>query len=93
MPVSKRKKILVLPISQAEDWGDPAVPRYSLDMVWSHLGGRPLAADELARLTRLVEVATPHMDDFDANEVLSACVMVIDELRCCLAKHHRLGSP
>lgn len=70
--------------SSAETWGDARVLRRSLDAVWAHLGGTPLGAAERARLIAAVDTATPHMDDFDdANEALSACVIVKDALRCC----------
>jgi uncharacterized protein YjaG (DUF416 family) len=68
--------------TKAEDWGDAGVLRRSLDAVWDHLRGTPLAARERARLIAAVEEVTPHMDDFDAgDEALSACVIVKDALR------------
>jgi uncharacterized protein YjaG (DUF416 family) len=69
--------------SEAEDWGDAGVLRQSLDAVWDHLRAKPLAAAERGRLVAAVDEVTPHMDDFDdANEALSACVIVKDALRC-----------
>src|SRR5688572_412085 len=70
--------------SSAENWGDAAALRRSLDAVWAHVGGTPLARSERERLIAAVDTATPHMDDFDdANEALSACVIAKDALRCC----------
>jgi uncharacterized protein YjaG (DUF416 family) len=68
--------------SKTEDWGDATVLRRSLDAVWDQLRGKPLVAVERERLIAGVEKATPHMDDFDADEALSACLMVKDALRC-----------
>ena len=68
--------------STAEDWGDASVLRRSLDAVWDHLRGKPLGAADRERLIAGVDKVTPHMDDFDADEALSACVMVKDALRC-----------
>jgi uncharacterized protein YjaG (DUF416 family) len=72
--------------SKAEDWGDATILRRSLDAVWDHLRGTPLASAERERLVAGVEKVTPHMDDFDADEALAACQMVKDALRCS-AKH------
>ena len=70
--------------SSAEKWGDAGVLRRSLDAVWAHLGGSPLASAERDRLIAAVDKATPHTDDFDdGDEALSACVIVKDALRCC----------
>ncbi|HEX6049829.1 MAG TPA: DUF416 family protein [Gemmatimonadaceae bacterium] len=67
-----------------ESWGDAAVLRKGLDAVWAHLRGTHLDAGERDRLTARVDEVTPHMDDFDdANEALSACVIVKDALRSC----------
>jgi uncharacterized protein YjaG (DUF416 family) len=69
--------------SKAEGWGDASVLRRGLDVVWDHLRGMRLAAAERERLIASVDENTPHMDDFDdANEALSACVIVKDALRC-----------
>jgi len=68
--------------SKAEGWGDASVLRRSLDAIWEHLRGTPLAGRERERLIAAVEDVTPHMDDFDAgDEALSACVIVKDALR------------
>src|SRR4029078_6853740 len=68
--------------SKAEQWGDASVLRRSLDAVWNHLRATPLGGRERDRLIAEVDEVTPHMDDFDADEALSACVMVKDALRC-----------
>jgi uncharacterized protein YjaG (DUF416 family) len=72
-----------LAFSTAEQWGDATLLRRSLDAVWEHLRGTPLPAAERERLIGGVDKVTPHMDDFDANEALSACQIVKDALRCC----------
>jgi len=69
--------------SAEEKWGDPASLRRSLDALWSHVQGRPLAASDLARHIRQVEELTPHMDDFDAEEALIACAVLTDALQTC----------
>jgi uncharacterized protein YjaG (DUF416 family) len=69
--------------SVAEDWGDPAALRRSLDAVWNHVQGRALAETDAVRHVQQVEEITPHMDDFDAEEALTACVAVTEALRTC----------
>lgn len=69
--------------AKAEDWGDPAGFRRSLDAVWGHLGGRPLSSADVARHRALLRDSTPHMDDFDAPEALAACVILSEALQCC----------
>jgi uncharacterized protein YjaG (DUF416 family) len=69
--------------SAEEDWGDPASLRRSLDALWSHVQGRALAASDLARHTQQIEEITPHMDDFDAEEALIACAVLMDALQTC----------
>jgi len=85
--------------SREEEWGDAAGLRRSLDAVWAHVGGRPLAAADISRHLGLNEDATPHMDDFDAEDALIACIVLRDALRVCgepgnslsIAVHAALG--
>jgi uncharacterized protein YjaG (DUF416 family) len=75
----------------AEGWGDPAALRQALDAVWAHLRGRALDQAGHDHHAAQVRRHTPHMDDFDADEALAACVMVHDALACCLradSQHH-----
>lgn len=70
--------------SAAEDWGDAASLRRSLDAVWGHVAGRPLASKDASRHLGQIEELTPHMDDFDdAEAALIACVVLNDALRAC----------
>ena len=69
--------------STSEDWGDLAILRRSLDAVWNTLGGRASSAVEWSHLSNQVQDVTPHMDDFDANEALCACVIVQYAIDCC----------
>jgi uncharacterized protein YjaG (DUF416 family) len=72
--------------STAEEWGDPASLRRSLEAVWNHLQGRPLTRADIARYTAQVEDSTPHMDDFDDEAALAAAIMVQEALRSCGAR-------
>ncbi|MEW5977618.1 MAG: hypothetical protein AB1898_17630 [Acidobacteriota bacterium] len=54
-----------------------------MEAVWGHVQGRLLAERDLARHIRQIEEITPHMDDFDAEEALTACVVLTDALRSC----------
>jgi uncharacterized protein YjaG (DUF416 family) len=76
--------------SAEEDWGDPASVRRSLDAVWNHVQGRVLAERDVARHIQQVEEITPHMDDFDAEEALTACVAVKEALRTCGAAENTI---
>ncbi len=69
--------------SAEEEWGDPAGLRRSLEAVWGHVQGRALAESELARHIKQIEDITPHMDDFDAMEALTACAVLTDALQSC----------
>lgn len=69
--------------SLEEGWGDPASLRRSLDAVWSHVQGRMLAESDVARHIQQIEEITPHMDDFDAEEALTACAGVKEAVRTC----------
>ena len=74
--------------AKAEDWGDPASMRSSLDAVWDHLRGQALTARDIDRHNGLVRDSTPHMDDFDPEEALdnaalAAAVLVGEALACC----------
>src|SRR5690349_23509999 len=69
--------------SAAEDWGDPASLRQSLDAVWSRVQGRVLTESDIARHSQQLEEITPHMDDFDAEEAVIVCVALSDALRSC----------
>lgn len=72
--------------SNSENWGDPAVLRRSLDAVWNRLGGQAPFAVKWSSLSHQVQDITPHMDDFDANEALCACVMIQYAIDCCTEK-------
>ncbi len=69
--------------SAEEDWGEPASLRRSLDTVWSYVQGRVLAERDVARHIQQVEEITPHMDDFDAEQALIACAVIMDALQTC----------
>ena len=69
--------------SAAEQWGDPAALRRSLEAVWDHVRGRALARADLARHAAQLDECTPHMDDFDALEALAACSILDEALKTC----------
>jgi len=69
--------------SKDEDWGDPAILRQSLNTIWDTLSGQVSTSVNWNALERQVDHITPHMDDFDANEALCACVMVKYAIQCC----------
>lgn len=69
--------------SKQEGWGDAASMRRSLDSVWGHVQGRTLSDTDVARHVRQIEEITPHMDDFDAEEALTACTVLTDALQSC----------
>jgi uncharacterized protein YjaG (DUF416 family) len=76
-----------LPVYEAfsirEAWGNPDHMRRSLEAVWNHLRGRPLSSSDVSRYVAQVEDSTPHMDIFDDEAAMSACVMVSEALLCC----------
>lgn len=69
--------------SAEEEWGDPAGLRRGLEAVWGHVQGRTLAEADVVRHVEQIEEITPHMDDFDAEEALTACAVLADALRAC----------
>ena len=78
--------------STNEGWGDPAVLRHSLDGVWDWLDRGQSSNVNWSRLSRQVHEITPHMDDFDANEALCACVMVQYAIDCCSKKENHVSA-
>ncbi len=81
--------------SEAEDWGDAAGLRRSLDAVWAHLAGRTLSGADRARHRQLLHDSTPHMDDFDALDALVAATLVSEAVEACGARdnhRHALGA-
>jgi uncharacterized protein YjaG (DUF416 family) len=69
--------------SAEEGWGDPASLRRSLDAAWNHVQGCQLKESDVRRYVEQIEQVTPHMDDFDAEEALIACAVLMDTLRSC----------
>jgi uncharacterized protein YjaG (DUF416 family) len=69
--------------SAEEQWGDAASLRRTLDAVWQQVGGVGLTPKERKRHAALVEDCTPILDDFDAYEAMTACVMISEALECC----------
>lgn len=74
--------------STSEDWGDPAILRQSLDAVWNTLSGKVSSSIDWSRLRNQIHDVTPHMDDFDANEALCACVIIQYAINCCIDKEN-----
>jgi uncharacterized protein YjaG (DUF416 family) len=69
--------------SASEAWGDPVILRRGLDMVWNTLRGQASPAGDWSRLRDQIHEITPHMDDFDANEALCACIIIQYGIDCC----------
>src|SRR5262245_41954148 len=69
--------------SAAEEWGDPAALRRSLEAVWGHVQGRALSRAQLARHIEQIDDVTPHLDDFDAEDALTACAALVEALHSC----------
>src|SRR5262249_38972824 len=74
-----------LPVYEAfsteEDWGDPATLRRSLEAIWAHVEGRTTL--DTARHIKQIDDITPHMDDFDAMDALTACATLAEAVRAC----------
>jgi uncharacterized protein YjaG (DUF416 family) len=69
--------------SAEERWGDTGNLRRGLDAIWGHIQGRALAKTDVARHIKQIEDVTPHMDDFEAMEALTACAALTDALQVC----------
>src|SRR5262245_42474911 len=69
--------------SAEEEWGDAAFLRQSLEAVWNHVQGRALSPADIRRRVQQIEQVTPHMDDFEALEALTACAALSDALQSC----------
>jgi uncharacterized protein YjaG (DUF416 family) len=69
--------------SKQEEWGDAASLRRSLEAVWGCVAGQTLSKLALSRHAAQLRDSTPHMDDFDAEEALAACMILSDALECC----------
>ncbi|MGB8253741.1 MAG: DUF416 family protein [Anaerolineaceae bacterium] len=70
--------------SKNEEWGDSPSLHFCLDTVWRFLlGETQLTAGDRARYKGQIQEVTPHMDDFDANEALAACIILSEAVECC----------
>ena len=68
---------------QKEQWGDAKALRRMLDALWGHVMGERITSGDVNRYLEQLKDSTPHMDDFDAEEALAACMMLSDALDCC----------
>lgn len=69
--------------SAEENWGDAASLRRSLDAIWGHIRGSTLRDRDLSRHIAQLEDITPHLDDFDAEDAITACAILHDALQMC----------
>jgi hypothetical protein len=71
-----------------ERWGDAALMQQAVDAAWAHAAGRSLSNADRGRLLRLIEDATPHMDDFDAEEALAVAFIVRQAVDTCAGRNN-----
>ncbi len=70
--------------SEQEEWGDPAVFQRAVQAVWDCVVGHTLTPKELRLHKKRVQDNTPHLDDFDAEEVIATSGIIYYALNCCL---------
>lgn len=78
--------------SKTEKWGDPSILRQYLNSIWMSVSGQESRAIGWSSMRDKVQSVTPHMDDFDANEALCACVMIQYAIDCCTEKDNNSAS-
>jgi uncharacterized protein YjaG (DUF416 family) len=70
--------------SEEEEWGDPATFQRAVQSVWNCVLGHTLTPKEHRILKVRVEENTPHLDDFDAEEIIATSAMIDYALNCCV---------
>lgn len=93
-----REQRIALAAGMAERWlpvcdaffeeyecGDPAAFQRAVQSVWNCVPGRALTAKEHKLHKQRVEENTPHLGDFDAENVIAASAMIEYALNCCLS--------
>ena len=71
--------------SEEEEWGDPSVFQRAVEAVWNCALGTNLSAKDHRLHKKHVEENTPHIDDFDAEEVIATSGMIYYALNCCVS--------
>lgn len=71
--------------SEEEEWGDPSAFQRAIESVWNCALGHKLTSKDHRRLMKDVEENTPHMDDFDAEEVIATSGIIHYALNSCMS--------
>jgi hypothetical protein len=71
--------------SEQEEWGDPSAFQRAVQSVWNCVLGHTLTDKDQRLHKKRVEENTPHMDDFDCEEVIAASAMIHYALNCCVS--------
>lgn len=71
--------------SEEEEWGDPSVFQRAVEAIWNCALGKNLSAKDHRLHKKHVEENTPHIDDFDAEEVIATSGMIYYALNCCVS--------
>lgn len=66
------------------EWDDPAVFQDAVESVWNCLLGHKLTGKECRLLDKRVQKNTPHVDDYDCEEVIATSAMIGYALNCCV---------
>lgn len=70
---------------EQEEWGDPATFQRAVESVWKCVLGHTLTPKDHRQHKERVEENTPHLDDFDAEEVIATSAMIDYALNCCVS--------
>ena len=71
--------------SEEEEWGDPETFERAVQSVWDCVLGNKLTRKEHRRHKERVDENTPHLDDFDAEEVIATAAMIDYALNSCVS--------
>lgn len=71
--------------SEQEDWGDPETFQRAVESVWKCVLGQTLSSKNHRQHKEGVDENTPHLDDFDAEEVIALSGMIDYALDCCVS--------
>ena len=71
--------------SEEEGWGNPPAFQRAVQSVWDCVVGHKLSAKDHKRHKERIDENTPHLDDFDAEEVIATSAMIDYALDCCMS--------
>jgi len=74
---------------EAEHWGNPAVLREAIDLVWLYIASDEHQNDELRKLSKEFDKLIPDSEDFvslHTSAATAAALAILETVKCCINK-------